>query len=92
MNFAAAVGDRVKIKETEKMGTYLHPARELKKLWNIRVMIILIVVSTLETVSNCLKRRLEEWEITGKIETIQPTSLRSVRILKRIQETREDLL
>ena len=62
----------VKIKESEK----LNLARKLKRLWNIRVKVIPIVVGALETVLWSLKR-LEELEITFFliIETIQITAL-----------------
>ena len=40
-----------------------------------------------------LIRGLEKWEIGGRLETIQTTALlRSVRILRRVLETWEDLL
>ena len=44
---------RVKIKENEKrycLSFHLDLSRELKKLWNMLVMVILIVISALETI------------------------------------------
>jgi len=38
------------LKENEKLDKYLDLAREVKKLWNMRVKMILIVVGPLETV------------------------------------------
>ena len=35
---------RMKVKEDKRLNKYLDPARELKKLWNIKVTVILIVV------------------------------------------------
>ena len=67
--------------------------RELKNLWNMRVMVIPIVVGALGTAPKSLEKSLEEWEIIGRIETSQTTALlRLARILRRVLETWEDLL
>ena len=39
----------MKIKQSEKVDKFLDPARGLKKLWNMRVTVISIVVSALGT-------------------------------------------
>ena len=71
----------MKLKENEKKDKYLDLARELKKLWNMKVTIISIVIDAFCTVTKDL-------EITGWVETVQTTSLlRSARILRRILET-----
>ena len=44
MDFAVPVDHRVKLKESEKKDRYLTLARELKKLWNMKVTFIPIVV------------------------------------------------
>ena len=65
-------------------------ARELKKMWNVKVMIIPIVIGT---VTKGSVQGLEDLEITGWEETIQTTALlKSTRILRRILETWGDLL
>ena len=67
-------------------------ARELKKLWNIKVMIIPIVIGALGTVTKGLLPGLEDLEIRGWVETIQTTALsRSARIPRRVLETRGEL-
>ena len=48
---------RVKLKEDEKMDKYLDLARELKKLWNMRVKVIPIVVGALGTVPINLEKK-----------------------------------
>ena len=74
------------------MDKYLDLARELKKLWNMRVKVIPFVVGALGTVPKCLEKRLEDLEIRGSIETIQTTALlHSARIFRRVLETRGDL-
>ena len=83
----------MKIKESKKRDTYLDLTRELRKLWNMKVTVIPIVIGALGTVLKGFERALEELEIGGRIETIQTTALlRSANILRRVLETREDLL
>ena len=50
MNLAVPVDHRVKLKEIENRDKYLDFARELKKLWNMKVTIIPIVTGALGTV------------------------------------------
>ena len=83
----------MKIKENEKIDKYLNLARELRKLWNMRVTVIPGEVGSLGTVPKELKRRLEELEIIGRINTIETTALlRTVRKLKRVLDTRGNFL
>ena len=51
MDFAIPADHRVKVKESEKKDKYLHLARELKKLWNMKVSVIPIVTGALDTVT-----------------------------------------
>ena len=72
---------------------YLDLARELKKLWNVKVTIIPIAIDAFGTVTKGLLKGLEDLEIGGLVETIQTTALlRTARILRRVQETWGDLL
>ena len=78
MDFAIPVAHRRKSKESKKIDKYLNLARELKKIWNMRVSVIPVVVGALE--------------ISERIETIQTIALlRSARI-PRVLETWGDLL
>ena len=84
---------RVKLKESEKKDKYLDLVRELKKLWNMKVAIIPIVIGALGTVTKELIKGLEDLEIRERVKTIQTTALlRSARILRRVLETWEGLL
>ena len=84
---------RINLKESEKKDKYLELARELKKLWNMKVTIVPIVIGTLGTITNGLLKDLEDLEIGGRVQTIQTTaSLRTARILRRVLETWGDLL
>ena len=88
MNFAVLADHRIKLKESEKKDKYLDLPRELKKLWNMKVTVTLIVIGALNTVTKALIQGREDLEIRGQVETIQTTALlRSARILKRILET-----
>ena len=83
----------VKLKESEKKDRYLDLARELKKLWNMKVTFILIVIGALGTVTKILIKGLEDLEIRRQVETIQTTALlRSAKILRKVLETWGDLL
>ena len=88
MDFAVPADHRVKLKKREKKDKYLDLARELKKLWNISVTVIPIVIGGLGTVTKGLVQGLEDLEIRGQVETIQTTAiLRSARILRRVLDT-----
>ena len=60
MDFAVPADNGVKIKETKNK--YLDLARELRKLWNMKVTVILVVTGALRTVF----KDLEEWKIRGR--------------------------
>ena len=79
---------RIKLKECEKRDKYLDLARELKKLWNMKVTTMPIVIGAFG-----LLKGQEDLEVGGRVETIQTTALlKTVRILRRFLETWGDLL
>ena len=93
VDFAVPVDPRVKLKECEKRDKYLDLARELKKLRNMKVTIIAIVIGALGTVTKGLVQGLKDLEIRGRVESIQTTTLlRSTRILRRVLVTCGDFL
>ena len=76
---------RVKIKESEKIEKYLDLAWEWKKLWNMKVSVILIVIGALWKKTGRIER--------GRIKTIQIIALlRQARILRRVLEPWRDHL
>ena len=88
VEFAVPANHRVKLKEGEKKDKYLDLARELKRLRNMKVTVIPIVIGVLSTVIKGLGPRLGDLEIRGWVETTQTTALlRSVRLLRRLEET-----
>ena len=88
VDFAVPADHRIKLKECEKKDKYLDLARELKKLWNMQVTTIPIVIGAFGTVTKGLLNGLEDLEVGGRVETIKTTTLlRTTRILKRVLET-----
>ena len=84
---------RINLKECEKKDKYPELARELKKLWTMKVTIVPIVIGALDTITKGLLKGLEDLEVGGRVETIQMTALlRTARILRRVLETWGDLL
>ena len=93
MDFAVAVDQGIELKESEKKDKYLDLARELKKLWNMKVTIISIVIGAFDTVTKGLLKGLEDLEVGGRVEIIQTiTLLRTARIMRILLETWGDLL
>ena len=92
VDFAVPADHKLKLKESEKRDKFQDLARELKKLSNMKVTVIPIVIDALRTVTKGLVQGLEDLEIRGWVETIQTIALlRSARILRRVLETWEDL-
>ena len=53
-DFAVPADHRIKLKESKKKDMYLEFARELKKLWNMKVTVIPIVIGAFGTVTKGL--------------------------------------
>ena len=65
----------------------------LKKLWNMKMTVILIVIGALWTIPDGSVKGLEDLEIRWQKKTIHTTTiLKSARILRRILDTWGDLL
>ena len=88
IDFAVPADLRINLKESEKKDKYIDLVRQLKKLWNMQVIIIPIVIGVFGTVTKGLLKGLEDLEVGGRVDTIQTTALlRTVRILRRVLET-----
>ena len=83
VDFAVPADNGINLKESEKKDKFLEHAREFKKLWNMKVMIIPIMIGAFGTVTKGLLKGLEDLEVGGQVETIQTTA----RILRRVMET-----
>ena len=68
VDFAVPADHRINLKGSEKKDKYLDLARELKKLWNMKVTIVPIVIGALGTITKGLLRGLEDLEIGGRVE------------------------
>ena len=87
VDFAVPADHRINLKECEKKDKYLDLARELKKLWNMKVTIMPIVIGAFGTIKGLLKG-LEDLEVGGQVETIQmKVLLITARMLRRVLET-----
>ena len=88
VDFAVPADHRINLKENEKKDKYLDLDRELKKLWNMKVTIVPIVIGALGTITKGLLKGLEDLEVGGRGETIQTTALlRTARIMRLVLET-----
>ena len=66
VNFTVPADRMVKLKESKKRDKYIDLARELKKkLWNMKVTVIQIVIGALGTVSKEVIKGLEDMKIRG---------------------------
>ena len=75
VDFTVPADHRIKLKECEKKNKYHDLARELEKLWNMKVMIVPIGVGAFDAVTNGLLKGLEVFKIGGRVETIQNDSI-----------------
>ena len=89
VDFVVPADHIIKLKECEKRDKYLDLARELKKkLWNMKVTTIPIVIGAFGTLTKGLLKGLGDLEVGDRVETIQTTSLlKTARILRRVLET-----
>ena len=68
MDFAVPADHRIKLKECKKKEKYLDLARELKKLWYMKMTIIPIVIGAFGTITKGLLKGLEDLEVGGRVE------------------------
>ena len=62
VDFVVPADHKIKLKESEKKYKYLELARELKKLWNMKVTIIPIVIGAIAAVTKGLLKGLVDLE------------------------------
>ena len=75
MGFTVPADHRVKPTESEKRDMYLDLARELKNLWNMKVIIIPIITGVAGIGTQGLVQGLEDLETRGRVQTTQTTAL-----------------
>ena len=87
VDFAVPFDSRVVEKEKEKIEKYQDLARELKKIWNMKVKVVPIVLRSLGTIPPLLTKRLEGIGIRTRIVELQKTALlNSARIVRKVLE------
>ena len=67
INVACPTDRKVVEKEEEQIEKYRDLAREVAKLWNVRVKIFPVVIGALGTIPNDLEERINEMGISLKI-------------------------
>ena len=63
VDFAVPADHRIKLKECEKKDKYLDLARELKKLWNMKVTIEPIMIGAFDTIAKGLLKAWRTWKL-----------------------------
>ena len=87
IDFAIPYDSRVNNKEMEKIEKYQNLARELRKLWNMKVKVIPIIIGTLGTTPRQVKKRLEVIGKETRVKELQKTvNIHSARILRKVLE------
>ena len=71
MDFAVPADHMVKLKERVKKDKYLDLVTELKKLWNMKVKIIPIVIGGLGAFTKGSLQGQEDLKVTVRVEIIQ---------------------
>ena len=87
IDFAIPYDTRGDDKEVEKIERYLDLARELKKVWNMKVIVVPLVVGALGTPAKELEKRLKTIGIETEITELEKTVLiHTSRILLKVTE------
>ena len=87
IDFAVPHDSRVDSKEIEKIEKYQDLVRELKKLWDMKIVVIPIVIGALGTTPKTLPKRLKDIGIKSNIGELQKTViLNTARILRKVLE------
>ena len=86
-NFAVPGDSRIEEKEKDKIEKYQDLRKELQKIWNVKVKIIPLVVSSLGAIPKQFGNRLKQIGITAGTAQVQKTVLLGpARILRKVLE------
>ena len=87
IDFAFPGDSRIEEKEKDKIEKYQDLGRELQKIWNVKVKIIPLVVSSLGAIPKQFGNRLKEIGITAVTAQVQKTALlEAARISRKVIE------
>ena len=84
-DFAVSGDSRIQVKEKDRIEKYQDLGRELKKIWNVKVKIIPLVVGSLYAIPKQFGNRLKQIGITVRTAQVQKTVLLgTARILRKV--------
>ena len=87
IDFAVPGDRRIEEKEKEKIEKYQDLRRELQRIWNVRVKIILLVVRSLGATPKQFGNRLKETGITTETGQVQKVALLGTsKVLRKVLE------
>ena len=87
VDFACLFDNRIEQRVNYKMNGYNDLKRELKKIWDMLVKVMPVVVGTLGTTRKKLEQQLSDIEIQARIVELQKTGiLYSARVLRNLYE------
>ena len=87
IDFAVPGDSRIEEKEKDKIEKYQDLEKELKKIWNVKVKIIPLVVGSLGAITKQFGNRLKQIDITAGRAQVQKTVLLGAdRISRKVLE------
>ena len=88
VDFAILADQIVKLKESKKKGKYHDLAWEMKKLWNMKMQVLPVVICILGTVTKNWYGNWRSWKLQDVGETI---NYRIIKISQDTEKSPEDL-
>ena len=78
---------RVAAKEMDKIQKYQDLARELRKIWQVKVKVVPVVVGALGTIPKALEKHLHQIGTSVRVDLLQKAALLgTARILRKTLE------
>ena len=71
VEFTVPADHRIEISQQRKIKNYPDLKRELQKMWNLKISIVLVVIGTLRTIPNSLEKHLNKLKVDVKISQMQ---------------------
>ena len=89
IDIAVAGDKRIELKDQEKIDNYSELRREMKKIWNLsQVVVVLVEIGALGVTSKRLKDWLRKFDVKSSIELLQKVALLgTVKIVRQVLET-----
>ena len=85
IDFVIPDDQNIAIKEQEKIEKYQDLRIELQKVWNVKVVVIRVVIGALGTMSKRMHQYIKQIDLPADVISIQKTAiLGTVYILRRV--------